>query len=218
MAVNNNKGYINRNRNTQATVASGQPAELTTGEEQPSMVAMETVNEPEASLEQVQPEVTEAPVQAKPEPTVKPTPTKQGNMDVYKVESELTSYMEAMLPSAAVNPEVGGKWQFSLLTLIKGILQTPEQDAFNVKWGTLLSFFHKYEKELFNMNYAFRFPQNWPGSDAEFTLFRRVVMLAIMTADPKTRKKEIKAMANLDAVTSVMSEDQKARLLSFYGA
>lgn len=217
MAVNNNKGYINRNRNTQTTGAADQPVETTATEEQPSPTLVEE-SVPEVTAQEVQPEVTEAPVQAKPEPTVKPTPAKQGNMDVYKVESELTSYMEAMLPSAAVNPEVGGKWQFSLLTLIKSILQTPEQDAFNVKWGTLLSFFHKYEKELFNMNYAFRFPQNWPGSDAEFTLFRRVVMLAIMTADPKTRKKEIKAMANLDAVTSVMSEDQKARLLSFYGA
>ncbi len=151
-----------------------------------------------------------------PEETVTIQPAKEGFKPVFKIELELTSYAEAMDKAKAIDPEEGGRWQYSLFTTIRNTLNNKSQEEFNKEWNTMLLFFNKNKASIFNENFMFRFPEQWPGSANEFTIFRRIVYTIIQTADPKARKKAI-AEINLDMVTTGLTEAQRSNLLNFYG-
>jgi len=151
-----------------------------------------------------------------PDETVTIQPAKEGFKPVFKIELELTSYAEAMDKAKAIDPEEGGRWQYSLFTTIRNTLNNKSQEEFNKEWNTMLLFFNKNKASIFNENFMFRFPEQWPGSANEFTIFRRIVYTIIQTADPKARKKAI-AEINLDMVTTGLTEAQRSNLLNFYG-
>lgn len=173
--------------------------------------ATSTVNQEETSSVETILSPTE-----KPEEPVTVQPTKEGFKPVFKIELELTSYAEAMDKNKAIDPEEGGRWQYSLFTTIRNTLNNKSQEEFNKEWNTMLLFFNKNKASIFNENFMFRFPEQWPGSANEFTTFRRIVYTIIQTADPKARKKAI-AEINLDMVTSGLTEAQRSNLLNFYG-
>lgn len=173
--------------------------------------ATSTVSQEETSVV----ETISSPIE-KPEEPVTVQPTKEGFKPVFKIELELTSYAEAMDKNKAIDPEEGGRWQYSLFTTIRNTLNNKSQEEFNKEWNTMLLFFNKNKASIFNENFMFRFPEQWPGSANEFTTFRRIVYTIIQTADPKARKKAI-AEINLDMVTSGLTEAQRSNLLNFYG-
>ena len=144
-----------------------------------------------------------------------PATIQEGFTPVYKVELELSQYAEAMDKQKVVNPEEGGRWQYSLFNTIKSILNVPDQETFNKEWNTVLNYFNKNKDGIFNESFIFRFPQNWPGSPQEFTMHRRIVYTLIQTANPKTRNKAI-AEINMSMVTEGMTEKQRNHLNAFY--
>ena len=135
---------------------------------------------------------------------------------VYKVELDLISYAEAMGSNTAVVPEEGGRWQYSLFTSIKNVLNTADQNQFNKEWATILNFFHKNKNGIFNEKFLFRFAEHWTGSATEYTTARRLLFTLIQTADPKTRRTAL-ASIKLDMVTEGLTEAQRVKLLNFYG-
>ena len=139
----------------------------------------------------------------------------EGFTPVFKIELDLNNYAEAMDKTKAINPEEGGRWQYNLFNTIKSILNTADQETFNKEWTTLLNYFNKNKDGIFNENFIFRFPQNWPGSPQEFTMHRRIVYTLIQTANPKTRNKTI-AEINMSMVTEGMTEKQRNHLNAFY--
>jgi hypothetical protein len=150
------------------------------------------------------------------EEDIKIKPTKEGFKPVFKIELELSSYSEAMDKSKAINPEEGGKWQYSLFTTIRNTLSNKSQEEFNKEWNTLLLFFNKNKEGIFNEHFIFRFPEQWPGSSNEFSIFRRILFTIIQTADPKNRKKNLSEI-NLELVTTGLTEVQRNNILNFYG-
>ena len=139
----------------------------------------------------------------------------EGFTPVFKIELDLNNYAEAMDKTKAINPEEGGRWQYSLFNTIKSILNAPDQETFNKEWNTVLNYFNKNKDGIFNESFIFRFPQNWPGSPQEFTMHRRIVYTLIQTANPKTRNKTI-ADINMSMVTEGMTEKQRNHLNAFY--
>lgn len=153
-----------------------------------------------------------------PEKKVSSQPSTQkteGFTPVFKIELDLNNYAEAMDKTKAINPEEGGRWQYSLFNTIKSILNAADQETFNKEWTTLLNYFNKNKDGIFNENFIFRFPQNWPGSPQEFTMHRRIVYTLIQTANPKTRNKTI-ADINMAMVTEGMTQAQRNHLNAFY--
>lgn len=142
---------------------------------------------------------------------------KEGFTPVLKVQLDLTNYAEAMDKKKSIVPQEGGKWQYSLFTTLKDVLNAKDQAAFNSEWNTALMFFHKEKDGIFNENFLFRFPAEWPGSATEFTLFRRLVYMMIQTANPKTRKAEL-GVVNLELVVEGLNQNQRTKLLNFYEA
>lgn len=167
--------------------------------------APETVVEPTAEAA--------APAVAQPKASV--TQPQKGFKPVYKVELELTGYAEAMDKKNTMVPEVGGKWQYSLYKAIKNTFGAASQEVFNSEFNTILSFFNKNKDGIFNEKFIFRFPENWPGSQNEYTQNRRLVYLIIQTADPKARRKALDEI-NMEMVAEGLQEDQKQKLFNFY--
>lgn len=139
----------------------------------------------------------------------------QGFKPVFKIQFDLDAYNDAMGRGKSVDPDEGGKWQYSLFTTIRGIFGAKDQEEFSKEWTTLLAYFLKEKDGIFNENFLFRFPNNWPGSAAEFALFRRLAYVAIQTADPKTRRKELKDL-DLEKVTEGLTEEQRGKFINFY--
>lgn len=165
-------------------------------------------------------EVVQEPVQEKAvAKTVTPTTTTQqeGFTPVYKVQLDLANYAEAMDKKKSIVPEEGGKWQYSLYTTIKGVLNAKDQEEFNKEWNTALMFFNQNKDGIFNENFLFRFPEQWPGSGTEFTSFRRIAYMMLQTADAKTRKKALKDI-NMELVVEGLNQAQRTKLLNFYEA
>ena len=144
------------------------------------------------------------------------TKSKERFTPVYKVELDLIGYAEAMDTKNAIVPEEGGRWQYSLFTSIKSVLNTADQVQFNKEWNTVLNFFHKNKHGVFNERNLFRFAEHWTGSASEYTTARRILYTLIQTADPQTRRAAL-ASIKLDLVTEGLTEAQRVKLLNFYG-
>jgi hypothetical protein len=143
-------------------------------------------------------------------------PKSEGYKPVYKIQLELNNYAEAMDNKKAINPEEGGRWQYSLFSVLKSILNVSSQEEFNKEWNTVLGYFNENKDGIFNEKFMFRFPEHWSGSTTEYTLFRRLVYTIIQTAAPKGRKKALGDI-NMAMVTESMTEPQRNKLLSYYG-
>jgi hypothetical protein len=172
-----------------------------------------------AVTEQKKEEAVQAPVPQKPVEAPAPTPKTQqeGFTPVYKVQLDLASYAEAMDNKKSIVPEEGGKWQYSLFTTLKATLNAKDQDTFNKEWNTALQFFHQNKDGIFNENFIFRFPEQWPGSSTEFTSFRRIVYMMIQTANAKTRKTALRDI-NMELVVEGLNQAQRTKFLNFYEA
>lgn len=149
------------------------------------------------------------------QPKASTTQNQKGFKPVYKTELELTNYAEAMNKNNTIIPEQGGKWQYSLFNIIKSCFEAKTQEEFNREFATILNFFQKNKDGIFNEKFIFRFPENWPGSDVEYTQNRRIIYLIIQTADPKTRKKALEQI-NMELVSEGMPEAHKQMLFNFY--
>lgn len=193
----------------QTNAAAEQASETGTDQAQET-TAQETAAAP--VVQETKPAEAEA---AKAQPKSSQSQPQKGFKPVYKVELELTGYAEAMDKAKPMVPADGGKWQYSLFKAIKSIFLAKSQEDFNNEFNTVLSFFNKNKDGVFNEKFIFRFPENWPGSQSEYTQNRRLVYLIIQTADPKGRKKALDQI-NMEMVAEGMTEAQKQMLFNFY--
>ena len=56
---------------------------------------------------------------------------------------------------------------------------------------------------------------NWPGSDNDFSLYRRLIHVITETAAPETRRQAAKRI-NWSLATTHLSETGRNRLISYY--
>lgn len=167
----------------------------------------ESVSEPTASvdvkqdIDVVNETVVEQPV----------TITKQTSI---MIEQQVQSYVDAMKPGV-MNPAEGGAWQKSFFSLLKTILSVENPEEFRLQWSTLLNMVHANAEACFHDNYVYRFPEHWNMSDSEMSLFRRLIFILKLTADPQTRFQQSNQI-NFDRVTFTLTEVQKNNLISFY--
>lgn len=189
-------------QSAEATGNQESTAEQTSAQEQTATPAVES-----------KPAEAVAPAVAQPKASV--SQHQKGFKPVYKVELELSGYAEAMDKKNTMVPEVGAKWQYSLFKAIKSIFNAATQEAFNNEFNTVLSFFNKNKDGIFNEKFIFRFPENWPGSQNEFTQNRRLIYLIMQTADPKARRKALDEI-NMEMVAEGLTEPQKQMLFNFY--
>lgn len=139
----------------------------------------------------------------------------RGAILMHKVEFELNNFAEAMDPKKSITKEAAAQWHMTLFLLIKRVLSTEEQSDFNTEWGTLLGFVNKNRDGVYSEKWIFRHTDAWSGSGSEFNQYRRLIMLILNTADPKTRKAAM-ADINFELLVEGLKPVQVNRLGSFY--
>lgn len=127
------------------------------------------------------------------------------------IESELTALVRDINPKQPVQP----RWQYTLFNMMKSILETQDNAEFHQQWSALLNFYHAAKGSAFSDMYILRFSDEWPGSDSEFSMFRRLVHIVSQTSDPQTRRKSA-TMINFSRATEGLGEDAGNRLIGFY--
>lgn len=152
----------------------------------------------------------EVPSQPKPTPT--PTPAKVST--VSDLEKKLNAYVEGMV--ANKDPKEVAKVQYGLFRIIRGLLATQDPEEFRKNWNGLLSFAHKNRDRAFNEAQMFRGAEAWVTSDLEFTLFRRLSWLILQTADPKTRRENLRTIS-LNKAVEGLKQAEVNHILNFYG-
>lgn len=138
----------------------------------------------------------------------------EGKLDM-NVQHQLETYADNMAVGKPVDPKAGGLQQYTLYKLIKNILDTENQSEFTSKWNTLINFVNANKTKVFSENYAYRFPEQWPGSDSEYTNFRRVMAVIIATSDNTTRQAALQTL-NMEKALEGLTEKQKNKIIIFY--
>lgn len=128
-----------------------------------------------------------------------------------RVETELT----ALLNQLSRDKPVEGRWQYTFLNFLKGVLGVNDQEVFEREWNAILGFFNKNRGGLFDVGHILRFGDNWPGSESEFSLYRRLVWTCAETASPMTRRTS-GVKLNLVRAGEGLSDTAVNRLVSFY--
>lgn len=176
------------------------------------MAITDTKQEPSTTVEK-----TEPPVKTLTQAFTKPAPT---GPNVYvkavapgagRVESELT----ALYNQLRHDKPVDGPWQYTLLTFFKGVLSTSDQEVFEREWNAVLGFFNKNRGGLFDVGHILRYGDNWPGSEVEFALYRRLVWVCSETANPLNRR-ATGSKLHLVRAGEGLSDSAVNRLVSFY--
>lgn len=184
---------------TEETSAEGSQ-DLTSGSSVPEEVTTPAVIAPE-------------PVAYIPELAVTPTPflTQTTKVPMLQVQTDLTALAQAINPKQPVQ----ARWQYTLFNLFKGVLQTQDNSEFYQQWNAILNFYESAKGTAFSDMYILRFSDEWPGSDSEFSLFRRLVSVMSQTSNPQTRRKSA-TMINFSRATEGLGEDAGNRLIGFY--
>lgn len=172
----------------------------------------------EAPVEEPSVDITPPSVKAEEMPPVKAKPKqesgKKGPIDM-NTDFLLNEYHDKMAPGKPIDPKKGGAHQFGLWQLIKNMLALEDQSAFNLAFNTVLMFANAHKEKLFSESYIYRFPEHWPGSEGEFTNFRRIIYLIINTANPATRNKQLQEI-NIEKTIEGFSEKEKNKLIVFF--
>lgn len=158
--------------------------------------------------------VLEQPVQKPVE--VKPVQNQSQKVSpqMSKLETELNIYQDKML--GKLTAEETGKVQYGFYNMLRGALNTTNQEEARVNWNTILKFANQNKDRAFNELTIFRGAEAWPGSKTEYTNFRRLGWTIIQTADPKTRKTVSLHEINFELVTEGMRPNEKSNLINFY--
>lgn len=154
----------------------------------------------------------EVPKKQEPKPQPKPVPV-VGTSMTQDVEQKLIIYVDKM--SSDIEDKEVGKVQYGFFQLLRSILKDTNADSAHSKWNALLRFANKNSHNVFNEMVAFSSPQNWPGSNVEFSIFRRVMWVILQTKDPKTRRANV-ATCLSDKTVEGLTQVERNNLLNFY--
>ena len=211
MSSKNNR--FNQQSNTyskEAAAADTAPEEVT--------VSTEVVDTKQETIESAAPMVYTPKQEAAPIALKTVSPTSQVNTvntptpKMIPVQTELLTLSQMLV----VGKPVDGRWQYTLLELLRGVIEKEQPEGFDRVWGAVLMFFHRSKGTLFSELHILRMGDSWPGSENDFTVYRRLIHVITETASPETRQEAAKRI-NMAMATSHLSETGRNRLISYYG-
>lgn len=103
-----------------------------------------------------------------------------------RVKLNLTEYV--LLLQKAKNPKEVATAQMKFYAIIKEILLKKDFAIFNRDWNSLLNFINS-NKEHINLISINRSVYLWPLSPKDQQVFSKIALLAVLSADPSTRRK-----------------------------
>ena len=207
----------NNRFNQQSNIYSKEAAAADTTPEEVA-VATEVVDTKQEAIESAAPMVYTPKQEAAPIALKTVPPTTQVNTvntpapKMLPVQTELLTLSQMLI----VGKPVEGRWQYTLLELLRGVIEKEQPEGFDRVWGAVLMFFHRSKGTLFSELHILRMGDNWPGSENDFTVYRRLIHVITETANPETRQ-EAAMRINMAMATTHLSETGRNRLISYYG-
>lgn len=132
------------------------------------------------------------------------------------VKDRLDTYVEKMSPGKTISTADGAFQQTQLWQgVIKTLLQQPP-DIFMIGWGLVLDMFHEHRTGAFSAAYINRFREEIKLTSSERRNFERLVHLAYVTAEKRTRALALKQLDINVILAGLPSEEQRQKVLGFY--
>lgn len=194
------KHWQNKNRTTQSEKVM---PEIEVPVEEETTVVEETPVVVKEEIKTVTPPVTVS----------QPVNTTTGVSPLSSLELSLANYNTKMTANIS-NDEVA-QVQLGFLRLLRGILNSNNQEEVSRKWNTVLNFANKNKEGAFSEYNLFKGAANWTGSQTEFNILRHLAWLIIQTANPKTRL-NLNGSIDLSKVIVDMTETERNSLINFY--
>lgn len=147
-----------------------------------------------------------------------PTQTPPHQTAMTNTQTLLNVQNDLLLLSLSLNHKkpMDGIWQHSLLQLLRNCVESPEHaNDFTKNWTAILNFFHQAKGTPMVETHILAPGGNWPGSDTDFAVYRRLVYLITATAEPSMRR-NIDRHINLNQATQHLSEEGRNRIISYY--
>lgn len=154
---------------------------------------------------------------AAPMPAAVPTlQTNDADASVLEMfRHRLDEYCVAVAPGKAIDPNIGAKWQRTLMNTIDQILKL-EGTVFFKAWADLLAKAQAERTGVFSEKHALRWTDRMKLEPAQLRQFQSLVNLIIHTAEPKGRQQMLK-MIDISKVTANLKIAGAAdRLYEFY--
>ena len=132
------------------------------------------------------------------------------------VQDRLNAYIETMAPGKAISAVDGAFQQTQLWQgVIKFLLQQPPE-VFMVGWAVFLDSVAAHRTGAFSPAYINRFREDLKLTLIERRNFERMVHLAYVTAEKRTRTLALKQVDINVILAGLPSEEQRQKVLGFY--
>lgn len=130
------------------------------------------------------------------------------------IKDTMASYLNAMAPGKPMPVKTGAANQYTLYKMLSNVCNMV--DGFNVCWNELLKIFNENKKGALAERYVFRFAEELPGTKEEHEAFFRLLNLLILTADPETRKENLKQVSLYKTTQDGFTETARNNINQFY--
>lgn len=131
-----------------------------------------------------------------------------------QLEMSLENYRDKI--TKLTDSEELAKTQIGFLRLLRSVLNTTNHEEVQTKWNAILNFANKHKTTAFNEYHMFKGAAAWTGSKTEYNILRHLAFLIIQTADPKTRRTNMRAI-NLEGILVNLNPNEKNALINLYG-
>lgn len=132
------------------------------------------------------------------------------------VDDRLTEYVTKMAPGVRITSNDGG---FQQRQLWQGVIQTllkQRADVFLVGWAHFLKVVAENRAGVFSPAYMNRFREELTLTVTERRNFERMLHLAYVTAEQRTRVLSMKQLDMHQILSGLPSEDQRQKVTAFY--
>lgn len=208
------KNHQRFNQISQNAVTQSQETKETTSvtESQQTEEVVKTLVE-SSSPAVVTPTATTTPIAIK---SLAPQPQQTNTMTqpAAKLHPAQTELMNMGLALSMSKP-VEGRWQYNLFQFLKNIIEKETGENFDRSWNAVLMHFQRSQNTLFSETHILRMGDNWPGSENDFSLYRRLIHVIVETCTPEKRQ-AVASRIDMNRALVGLSEEGRNRLISYY--
>lgn len=129
--------------------------------------------------------------------------------------NQVTGYVAAMAPGLPVQLKDALVQQVVLYRALTNAINKTDTD-FRAVWNTILRLFLEHKDGVFSERYVYRHFDNVALELNDRRAFQRLLNLAILTADPKSRSLALKQIDMQKTLEFGVTEEGRSRILGFY--
>lgn len=141
---------------------------------------------------------------------------KEGSAKTKQLIAYLETYVEKMKPRVPIKAIDASVHQQGLWSVIREVIENPDNTEFRAQWFILLAFFEKHKEGALGGRYVFRFAEMWNKGVEQLDVFQRILNLLHLTSDFENRAEGIKQVDLARTLGEFSTEQFRSRLINYY--